>query len=292
MSDHFAVSSINRTVIVDGEPKRLLTVEINDLARAFCGALFLALPLHFTMEMWALARTIPAYKMIIIVVAGYLLNVCYHYFSGFNNDVPKQQPWFDAFTSMGVGLVASAITMLLIDQLTYQMSTEAIINCVVLEMVPTSFGASLAKSQLSGDLSKREDLTNGWGNDKKKLLGATLGAVMFAFNVASTQEPVVIATSVKSLQLIGILLFSLWVSYLMINIAQFKEREEDDGRSIMGPIWAETTICYVISLLVSAALLWMFGYLTTTTPANLWVPWVVVLSYATTLGGAAGRLVI
>lgn len=292
MIGKFELSPYNEIVTVGGEEKLLRGVEVNDLARAFCGALFLALPLHFTMEMWALARTIPAYHLFLIVIAAYLLNVGYHFYSGFNNGVPKQQPWLDALSSMGVGLVASAITLLLIDQLSYQMSFGVVFNCIVLEMIPSSFGASLAKSQLGGFSDKKKGLTSSWSQDKQKFIAATLGAFMFSFNIAATQEPIVITTAIQPLQLIGIVLFSLWVSYLMIFIAQFRDRDEQVSGAIMAPKWAETVICYTISLLTSAALLWMFGYLNPNTPMDLWLPWIVVLSYVTTLGGSAGRLVI
>ncbi len=294
MSGTFDSSPLSTTVEVDGNPTKLYRVEAMDLARALCGALFLALPLHFTMEMWALARTIPDISLIVVVVTAYLLNVGYHYFSGFNTDgVPKQQPWFDALSSLGIGLFASCVTMLLIDQFSQQMPFEVLLKVGVIEMVPTSFGASLAKSQLGGGNNQQEeDLTSPWSADKKKLLGALLGSTMFAFNIAATQEPVLIATSIQPLQLIGIVIFSLLVSYLMIFFAAFKDRGPDQSNGIMGEQWAETTICYCIALFVSAALLWMFGYMPLDTPVSLWLPWVIVLGYATTLGGSAGRLII
>ena len=170
------------------------------------------------------------------------------------------------------------------------MGPEVIIKCIALESVPTSFGASLAKSQLSAK-EKDPDQTAGWSQDKKKLLACLLGGLMFAFNIGATQEPIVIATSINSFQLMGIVLFSLFVSYLMNFMTGF-EMDERDQDTILGPQWAETTVCYSVSLLASAALLWMFGYLTLSTPHSLAIPWIIVLGYATTLGGSAGRLVI
>jgi len=290
MASFFETSPLRLKVPSDGEITELYKVEIRDLSRAFCGALFLALPLHYTMEMWERARSIPAWMMIIILVVAYFLNVGYCYYSNFKEKPTRQMPWLDALESIGVGMVASTITLLLIDQLTSQMSFEMIVSCIALETVPTSFGASLAKSQLSAS-NKDNDQTKGWSKDKKKLIACLLGGLMFAFNVGATQEPIIIATSVNNFQLIGIVLFSLFVSYLMVFMTEFLEDQEDKG-TILGPEWAETVICYSISLLVSAALLWMFGYLTLSTPHELAIPWIVVLGYATTLGGSAGRLII
>ncbi|WP_139211810.1 DUF2391 family protein [Neolewinella agarilytica] len=288
----FAISPLT-DVITEGDTKTpLYKVDLRNLSRAFCGALFLALPLHFTMEMWARARVIPAWALVLIIIACYFINVGFAFYSGFKGKTDQQVPWLDALSSMGIGLAASVITLLLIDQIGPEMSVDIILSCIALEMVPTSFGASLAKSQLgSGDSNDSKDLTKNWSRDKTKMIASLLGGIMFAFNVGATQEPITIATSAKSLQMIGIILFSLFVSYLMIFMTEFEENEED-AKGIMGPSWAETVICYAISLVVSAALLWMFGYLTPETPLSVLLPWIVVLGYATTLGGSAGRLVI
>lgn len=270
----------------------LYWIEIEDLIRAFCGALFLALPLHFTMEMWNRARVISPLMLIFVVVLCYFINVGFVFYSGYKGKTSRQQPWLDAFTSMGVGAAASSITLLLIDQLSFQMSPEIIVSCIVLEMVPTSFGASLAKSQLgAGNNEEEEDLTKSWSRDKTKILASLLGATMFAFNVAATQEPIMISTSINEYQLIGIVVFSLFVSYLMVFMTGYVD-DNEDASGIMGPKWAETVICYTISLIVSAVLLILFGYLTPATPLATGLPWVVVLGYATSLGGSAGRLVI
>ena len=274
----------------EGESVPLYKIEIRDLSRGFCGALFLALPLHYTMEMWDRARVIPAWMLAVIIVAAYFLNVGYCFYSNFKGKPARQNPWWDALESMGVGFAASAITLLLVDQLTKQMSFDIVLCCIALEMVPTSFGASLAKSQLSVG-NDDDDLTDGWSQDKKKIIASLLGGVMFAFNIGATQEPILIATSINHWQLIGIVLFSLFASYLMVFMTGF-EADDKQENSILGPDWAETSIAYAVSLLVSAALLWMFGYLTPETPHTLAIPWIVVLGYATTLGGSAGRLVI
>ena len=293
MSDIFQVSPLRLPVKdQDGNSHPLYRIEIQDLSRGLCGALFLALPLHFTMEMWDRARAIPALMLIVIILVAYLLNVGFAYFSNYKNKVSRQVPWLDALTCMGIGFFASTITLVLIDQLSHQMSTEVLINCIALEMVPTSFGAALAKSQLGvGSTNKVPDLTKNWSRDKIKITAATLGAFMFSFNVAATQEPILITTSIKPWQLIGIIVFSIAISYLMVFLTGY-ETKERDHKGIMGKKWAETIVCYAISIVVSALLLVMFGYLDFQTPLSLALPWIIVLSYATSLGGSAGRLVI
>ncbi len=290
MSKLIEVSPLRLPVRNDEEVTALYKLEIRDLSRAFCGALFLALPLHYTMEMWERARAIPAWTIVLILIATYLLNVGYCYYSNFKSKPSRQLPWLDALESLGVGILASSITLLLIDQLTINMSFETIASCVALEAMPTSFGASLAKSQISAH-NDDEDQTDKWSADIRKMLACILGGLMFAFNVGATQEPILITVSTNSIQLIGIVLFSLFVSYLMVFMTDFLDDRNDKG-TILEPAWAETLICYSLSLGVSAVFLWLFGYLTVDTPYELSIAWIVVLGYATTLGGSAGRLII
>lgn len=292
MASIFSASSLHTTIDTDEGEEQLWRVEIRDLARAFCGALFVALPLHFTMEMWERARVMPVWVLLLLLPATYFINVGFALFSGYKSKIKRQAIWFDAFVAMGVGLLAATITLLLIDQLTYQQPLTVSLKTILLEMIPTSFGASMAKSQLGGGNSQEgRDLTDAFSPDFRKITGATLGALIFSFNIAATQEPILIATSIKSYQVVGLILFSLFVSYLMIFVADFAHQDGDQG-GIMGDDWAETTICYVLSLGISALLLWVFGYLTAGVPLHLALTWIVVLGYATTLGGSAGRLVL
>lgn len=290
MSIGLKISPLDLPVQVDGPVETMYEAELRDLSRSLCGALLLALPLLYTMEMWARARAISNSMTIIILISGYFINVAYCHYSGFKGRPSTPNPWLDALESIGVGIVASALTLLLIDQVTGQMSLDVILSCIVIESVPASFGASLAKSQLSAR-NKDSDQTEDWPTDWKKVVACLLGGIMFAFNVGATQEPTLIAASTNSIQLIGIIVFSLFINYLMVFMTGF-EKKKDDENSILGPAWAETLICYTLSFLISGALLWMFGYLTTSTPHTLALPWIIVLSYATSLGGSAGRLVI
>lgn len=292
LNEIFKYSSINTEVEFQDKKQRLSVVECKDLARGFCGALFLALPLHFTFEMWERAKVIPDWDLLIIIVLAYFANVGFLFFSGFKPQLSRQAAWFDAFSSMGIGFVASAITLVLIDQLSHEMPIETALKLVALEMVPTSFGASLAKSQLGGKDNKQEkDVNRLYSDDFKKIVGALLGALMFSFNIAATQEPIFITTSIKWWQITGLMLFSIIVSYLFVFVANFIDRDEQK-KGIMSDKWAETAVTYAISLLVSAGLLWMFGYLGPQVPWQMILSWTVVLGYCTSLGSAAGRLVI
>ena len=288
----FSRSPFSRNVKIKDREEKLGSIEIKDFTRGFCGALFFALPLHFTMEMWERAKVIPDWDIALIIVGTFFVNIGFLVFSGYKPQLKRQAEWFDALGSMGIGLLASTITLFLIDQLSYDMPFETIAKVITLQMVPTSFGASLAKSQLGAKGNKQDDdVAKLHSDDFKKIVGALLGSLLFAFNIAATYEPIVITTSIQWFQIIGLICFSLFVSFLMIFVANFIDRD-NQTKGIMGAKWAETVVSYAISLIVSAGLLWMFGYLGPDTPWVMALSWTVVLGYCTSLGSAAGRLII
>ena len=284
----FAMSPLSAVVEINGEDQKLWSQEMRDLARGFCGALFLALPLLFTLEMWDRARVIPNWDLALILVLAYFGNVGFSLFNGFKETVARRAAWFDGITSMGIGVIASTITLILINQISWDLPTEIVAKLILLETVPTSFGASLAINQLGGS-SKKKKAEDAFSADFKKVLATVLGALMFSFNIAPTVETQVIGNGLEWGHTLGIVLFSLAVSSLMVFFAGFVEH---DGVGILSTNWVETLFAYIVSLAVSASLLWMFGYIDFGTPLQTAVPWVVTMGYATTLAGAAGRLII
>lgn len=287
----FAISPLHTVVESDGERRPLWIIEIHDLARGFAGALFLALPLLFTLEMWQRARVIPIWDLVLIMLLAYFANVGFSLFNGFKPDLQRKAAWFDAVTSLGIGLVASAVTLILINQVNGDVPVPTSVKLILLEAVPASFGASLAVNQLGSRGSKSgKELQDAFSPDFKKVLGTLLGALMFSFNIAPTVETQIIGNGLTWWHTLGIVAFSLAVSALLVFYAGFVERDNTSG--VLRPRWLETLVAYLVSLAVSAFLLWTFGYIDTDTPLALVVPWVVTMGYGTTIAGAAGRLIL
>ncbi len=87
------------------------------------------------------------------------------------------------------------------------------------------------------------------------------------------------------------MIVSIAVSYLTVAIAAFETRDLQD-RVIITAEWFEAIVAYISAFLISLILLWVFGYGTPLDPLEVWLPQAVTLAYVTTLGGAAGRLVL
>ncbi|MEM7728729.1 MAG: DUF2391 family protein, partial [Pseudomonadota bacterium] len=65
------VSPLTRRVEIEERTAPLYQHELRELLRGFAGALFVALPLLYTMEMWERARNIEEPALIVILVAAF-----------------------------------------------------------------------------------------------------------------------------------------------------------------------------------------------------------------------------
>lgn len=278
-------------IIAEGDQRRPAgEVEVRDLARGFAGALFVSLPLLFTMEMWQIARTIPDWVLLVSLGMTVVLNKLYLDFAGFRKWAWQRSKWWDAIIAMGIGIIASAITMFVTGTLHLDLDYYLMVKLMALEAIPMSIGAAVAVNQLgSGDSSK--GAAKGLAFDLKIILGSMLGGFLFALNIAPTVEPKIIVLQQGWILIGATMLLSIAVSYLTVSLANLENRDLDE-RMIITSDWFEAIIAYVIAFMVSLVLLWMFGFGTPFDPMQVWLPQAITLSYVTTLGGAAGRLVL
>ena len=284
------VTPWNREITQDDFTCTAGRLEIRDMARGLAGALFVSLPLLFTMEMWELARTIPDGVLIAFVAFAFVVNRLFLEFAGFRKHAWIRNKWWDAVVVMGLGAFASVITLFVAGLIGLDLDWYLSLKTVALEVVPTSMGASVAINQLgSGDSMKPEKA--GFSPDLVVILGTILGGYLFAFNVAPTIETKVIVLEQNWWQVGATFVLSVAISYMIVAIAQFETRDLSE-RKIITSEWLEALIAYIVSFLLSMAFLWVFGYGTPTDPIEVWLPQTIVLAYATTLGGAAGRLIL
>lgn len=265
-------------------------VEVRDLARGMAGALFVSLPLLFTMETWQIARSIPATVLLALLGVAFVFNRLFLEYSGYRKQAWQRSKAWDTVVTMGIGAVASTITLFVVGVIDADLDWLLAIKTIALETVPTSMGAAVASNQLGGGDGVKNDNMS-FSPDVNVIVGSLLGGYLFAFNIAPTMEPKLLALK-QDWWLIGAtVLLSLAVSYLMVAVAQFEERDMDKRR-VIDRDWLEAAVAYVVAVLVSMLLLWVFGYGTPADPLSVWLPQTIVLAYATTLGGAAGRLVL
>lgn len=284
-------TDLNTPIAIDDECKPAWKVEMRDIARGFAGAVFVSLPLLYTMEMWEHGRSMPPWGIIVMLVGGYFANVGLCAYSGFRQTQCSSGYFWDAAVAMGIGAVASTLTLLVTGIIDFDLSPEIAIKIVALEIVPTGLGAAAARNQLGGGDSAKVENRSPFSTDTSVLLGSLLGGILFAFNIAPTIEPTVITLNQNWWLVLATAILAIAVTYLVVHVAEFTERDLSRRRIIKTPL-VETAIAYSIAFLVSYLLLSGFGYVSVFDPLSVWVPRVVTLTYATAIGGAAGRLIL
>ena len=261
------------------------------LARAFAGAILFSFPLLMTMEMWWLGFYLDRGQLFLFLVLTLITLVPLSYFVGFERTGGSLEDVLDAVVAFGVGALASAVMLALLGIINSSMPASEIIGKIAIQTIPASIGAIVSRGQLGSakpDTQAKERQAGYPG----QLFIMFAGAIFLAFNVAPTEEMVLIAfrmTHLQALALIGLSVATLHAFVFALDFDGTEKKPEDIGfawllvsRSIAG---------YGIALVVSLYVLWTFGR---TDGASL--PQIAmmttVLGFPAALGAAAARVII
>ncbi|HST37234.1 MAG TPA: TIGR02587 family membrane protein, partial [Allosphingosinicella sp.] len=174
------------------------------------------------------------------------------------------------------------------------MPADEIAGKIAIESVPMSFGAMIARKQLSGGgsgPSDEEAALRGAGYGGQLFLMAA-GALFLAFNVAPTEEMVLIAYMMSTWQLLALILVSLLLLHLFVYRLGFAGQEEHAaGAGTTRTALAYTIPGYGIALIVGLYALWTFGR-TDATAIDQVAATMAVIAFPASLGAAMARLVV
>jgi putative integral membrane protein (TIGR02587 family) len=207
----------------------------------------------------------------------------------------------DAIEALGIGTVVGAILLAVTGVFDRGLSASAILGMIILESVPLAVGASVAISLLGGGGDDREESGEApraqrerreagfWGT---QAIGVA-GALYFGFNVAPTEEPMMIGLRMSAWQTVLLLLLSLVVVHAMLYAVDFRGGERlPRGHGWWRSLVGSGSVGYATAAMVALFLLWVFGRVDGDTGAIPALQMTVALSFVTSLGAAAGRLII
>jgi putative integral membrane protein (TIGR02587 family) len=261
------------------------------LARAFAGATIFALPLLMTMEMWALGFYMEPLRLALFLAVMFPLLVALAYYAGFEESVSWTQLVLSACVAYAVAFVAAAAGLALLGVLGPGMSLEEIVGKASLQAIPASIGAMLARSQL-GEREEQKDEERRRDTYHGELFLATVGALFLAFNVAPTEEVVLIATMMTGWHALALIGASLAIMHGFVYAVEFR------GQTSAHPelsVWSEflrlTVVAYALALLVCLYVLWSFGRSEGLALGELLMQ-TVVLGFPAAIGAAAARLIL
>jgi uncharacterized membrane protein len=115
--------------------------------------------------------------------------------------------------------------------------------------------------------------------------------VLFAANVAPTEEIIVLGAQLSSARLLGLVIVSLALGALILYYSAFVNASTRVRGDTLALVAGGTAATYAVALAASAMLLWFFGRFEGQSLMTC-VGQTVVLGLAAMLGASAGRLLL
>lgn len=261
------------------------------LARAFGGAIFFSLPLLMTMEMWQLGFYMARLPLALFILVMVPVLIGLEYYTGFKESTTLLDEVADAAVAYGVGLVASVLVLWLFNLISLDEPLSSVIGKVALQAVPASLGATLSGSQFGqqGAAERQHKREVGFGGI---LFLMGVGSLFLAFNVAPTEEMVLIASRLTHWHAVALVTASLLLIHGFVYAVNFRGAPgAPEGVPPVSLFFRYTVPGYAIALLVSAYVLWTFGRFEDHAVTRM-VMQAVVLGFPASIGAAAARLVV
>lgn len=273
---------------------------LREYARGVVGGLLFSLPLLYTMEVWWAGFVAHPSHLLLYLATGFILLFGYNRYAGLHEDASWLEVGFEAVEEMGLGLFVAAGLLWLLGQIDGTMPLNEIVGKVVVEAVTVAIGVSVGAAQLGGNGGKGQGM-HGDREDERPLsvagqiVLAGCGAVLFASNVAPTEEIVLIAIESTRWKILGLAVLSFVLAGTVLFYSDFKgtggaggTRAPQDGP---GTMVMHTALHYAVALAASAFILWFFGRFDGASPGAA-LAQVVALGVAASLGAAAGRVLL
>lgn len=283
--------------------KRTTIQSLREYARGVAGGLLFSLPLLYTMEVWWAGFTSHPWRLVAYMLATFVLLLGYNYYAGLRNDSRFSEIAIDSVEEMGLGLIIAALTLWLLGRITTETPLNETVGKVVVEAMTVAIGVSVGTAQLGGAEGEEAD-DSGVGERRAGRAGAKddinflgqvalafCGAVLFAANVAPTEEILMVAVEISAWRLLGLACFSLALAALILYYSEFSGSRRHVRFDRRHDVLVGMVVTYVVALAASALILWFFGRFEGMEMA-LCLAQTVVLGVAATMGASAGRLLL
>lgn len=268
---------------------------VRDLGRAAGGALVFSLPMLMTMELWWLGFYLDRLRLLVLVLTSLPLLVVLSRHVGFEQTRYWLDDVVDALIALGISALVCILTLALFGAITVETPLDETMGKVVIQVVPASIGGLLAKSQFKA--GSEEDENHEDPGDPEESYGGelflmTVGALFLGFNVAPTEEMMLISYQMTEWHSLCLVALSVGLMHGFVFALGFAGGSEVSPNA---PWWSPflrlTLPGYVIAISVSLYLLWVFARLDGLHIDSI-VMATVVLAFPSAIGAAAARLIL
>jgi putative integral membrane protein (TIGR02587 family) len=244
-----------------------------------------------TMEMWWLGFYMDRLRLalFLLLLLPLLIGLSYH--AGFEESSSWMHDVVSAGVALAVGFSAAAVVLVLLAVVTVDLSADEVLGQIALQAVPGSMGALLARSQLGGPRAQEKEQSRSTQYGGEIFLMA-VGALFLAFNLAPTEEMVLIAYKMTAWHALALAIVSLAMMHAFVYAVEFRGQAAIPSGISMGSVFLRFTVVgYAVVLCISVYVLWTFGRTDGMATAEV-VMTTVVLAFPAALGAAAARLII
>jgi putative integral membrane protein (TIGR02587 family) len=272
------------------------------LGRGAAGALLFAVPMLMTMELWELGDYTKRSRLLVMLLLNIPLLVILAHRIGFERTFTWRQALRDATIAFGLGILISVLTLIILGILKQETALSSMIGRVAIQSVPASIGALLGRSQLGGGGDGEKDNQQG-GNEgavpdhlsssfARELFLMGVGALFLNLNVAPTEEVILISYKMTPWHALTAIVISIAIMHAFVYAVSFRGTHEiPDGEPRWHAFFRFTLPGYVVTMLISLYVLWIFGRLDGTASTQILMS-AIVLSFPGAIGAASARLIL
>ncbi|MEO3385337.1 TIGR02587 family membrane protein [Mesorhizobium sp. CAU 1741] len=265
---------------------------LRDFGRAGGGALVFSLPMLMTMELWWLGIYLDRARLLVLIATTLPLLVLLSRQIGFESTRRWRDDFLDSLIALGVAAIVCIALLVLFGTITTSTGLDEAIGKVAIQMVPASIGALLAKSQFVADSSDEDTDRRKHESYGGEIFLMAIGALFLGFNVAPTDEMMLISYQMTEWHALGLAMLSIALMHGFVFAVGFAGGSPiSPDEPWWSPLIRLTLPGYVTALTVSLYLLWIFAR-TDGLQIDGIVMATVVLAFPSAIGAAAARLIL
>jgi putative integral membrane protein (TIGR02587 family) len=279
--------------------------EIDDAVRGLASGFLIGIPVVFTVDSWWLGDQAGPLEALVMLAVSYVLTFAAVYWIGFHRGLRRGWQYFgDALDAMALATLALVAVFWALGQIGDGQTPSIAVGRIAVAIAPVSLGVAVANRLLAWDVS-RYDPDQGdasslrgspggrWRRTVLELAASVAGAFFLCVAIVPVGDLSPIATEVPLRNLPLVILLSLLVTYSVVFAAGFSgESKRHATPGLLQSPFGETLTAYVAALLVSLAVLWLFGRVDqSSTPFEIYAK-TVLLAFPASMAAAAGRLAV
>lgn len=257
------------------------------IGRATGGALIFGLPMLMTMEMWQIGFYIDPLRLMLLILLSLPLWIVVSSIVGFEHTKTLGDDVLDVLVAYAIGFITSFIVLSVLGIINSSADAGELFSVLLLQSVPTSLGALLGRSLISGDGVEQFD-----AGYQHELSISVTGSLFLAFNLAPTEEIILLSYQMGHWHICILILFTLVVMQMFtLSNPDVEPASLRDLKSHWQLFVRFTCTGYVLAFAVSLLMLWIFGRTDGESFYHI-IKSALVLGFPAGIGAAAARLLV